>query len=562
MRDSLPRALVIQYLVAAATLLLVAAPLLPILLQSFSDRPLYDGVHILSLDNYRRLLTDPHFYAVTWNSLRLAFWTTVIALVLGVGMTLLIERTNIACRRLLRALMLSPLYISHLVIAFGWFVMYGPSGYVTQFFSNLLGYIPWNLYSIGGMSVVAGTAQASLVYLFCSSSAAMADSSLEDAARSTGATPMRVLCSISLPLMRPAIIYSALLNFIGSLEMLSVPLVFGRPVGYDFFTTYLYREGLHPASPDYGLVGAAAAMLLVLISLLLVLQGRLLARSSRFITVKGKASRPKLTDIGNWRVPACALLLCYLIVVLGVPVLGLALRSFTAFLTPLMAPWELLTLDNYRAIFGYEAYVRSIWNSVIISVVGGAIGVALIATVALVVHRSDFRFRRPLEFVALYPRAIPGVVAGLGIFWATLLLGFMAPLQGTIWILMIAFIIRSIPTAYGALAPALLQIGREFDQSARSAGADWWTACTRIIAPILKPALFSAYVLLFLAFMKEYSSAAFLYAPGSEVIGTVMLSFWTNGDAGPVAALSLIQMVITFAFVYVARRVLRSSDHD
>lgn len=554
----LSRSLLIQWAVSIGVVALVAAPLAPVLYQSLVDRPLYESGAIFTFDNYARLFGHARFYEVIWNSLLLATFSTIIALGLGVSFALLLERANLPMRQTLRNIALSPMYVSHLVIAFAWFLMYGPSGYVTAFVERLFGAAPWDLYTIGGMSIVAGISSAPLVYLFCTSSAQLADASMEDAGRSLGAGPFRVIWSISLPLMRPAIIYSALLTFIGSLELLSIPLVFGRPVGIEFFTTFLYSEGLGATRPDYGLVGAAAALLLAIISVLLVLQSVLLRKAGRFVTVRGKASRPKAAELGPFRWVAFGAIMLYFVVVLVIPLGGIALRSVTSFLTPEISPFELLTLDNFALIFEYPAYVRSIVNSLIVAIVGGALATAFVALVALVTHRSGFPLRKPLQYVALYPRAVPGIVAGIGLFWATLLLPFMHVLQGTIFILMIAFTMRTIPVAFGAISPALVQIGQELDQSARASGADWWTAVTRIILPLLKPAMFSSYVLLFLVFIKEYASAVFLYAPGSEIIGTTMLSFWANGDSGPVAALSVIQVALIAAFVVFARRALRS----
>lgn len=556
----LPRALLIQWGLALLTAAMVAAPLAPVLWQSLVDRPLYEEGGVLNLDNYAELFRASEFVDVIWNSMALAGGTTIVSVVLGVAFAVFLERTNLPFRKTLRSIVLWPMYVSHLVLAFAWFIMYGPSGYVTLAANTWLGGAFWNLYTISGMAVVAGTSLAPLVYLFCSSSAKLVDATLEDAGRMMGAGSLRVIWSISIPLMRPAIIYSALLVFIGSLEMLSVPLVFGRPVGMQFFTTFLYTKGLGGVEPDYGILGAAAAVMLVIITVLLVIQGLLLKKAGRFVTLKGKAQRRKLADLGGARWPLFVAFVIYNIAILGIPMIGILMRSVTTFLTPLMSPVDLFTADNFKLIFEYPAYRRSITNSLVISALGGAIATIFVALVTVVVHRSEFRFRKQLEYIALYPRAVPGIVAGIGLFWAMLLLPFMEVFYGTIWILVIAFTMRGIPTAFGAISPALMQIGKELDQSARSVGADWWTTTRTVVLPLLKPAVFSAYVLLFLSFLKEYSAAVFLFAPGSEIIGTTMLSFWGNGDSGPVAALSVIQLAITAVFVFAFRIFLRSNQ--
>lgn len=229
------RTVLIQYGVALLTVILVAAPLVPILYQSLLDRPLYDSGAIFTLDNFVRLFGNPTFYEAIRNSTLLSLLATVLATVIGVTTAVLVGRTNLPLKRFFGEAVLWPIYVSHLVLAFGWFMMYGPSGYVTMLVKNWFGVAePWNLYSMAGMAIVAGAAQAPLVHIFCSASVTRADASLEDAARSVGARPFTVLWRVTVPLMRPAIIYSAMLNFIGCLEMLSVPLILGTPVGMDF----------------------------------------------------------------------------------------------------------------------------------------------------------------------------------------------------------------------------------------------------------------------------------------------------------------------------------------
>lgn len=232
------------------------------------------------------------------------------------------------------------------------------------------------------------------------------------------------------------------------------------------------------------------------------------------------------------------------------------LRGFVTFLHPKAPLADVLTLANFRVLAEFPSYARSIWNSLFIAGVGGALATVFITAVAIVVHRSEFRFRRPLLYVALMPRAIPGLIAGIGFFYAVAMIPGLAPLRSTVWILMIAFTMAAIPLGYGAIAPMLLKIGPELDQAARVQGASWWRAVTRVVVPLLRPAIVACFALLFINFFKEYSTAVFLYAPGSEVIGTTLLQFWTQGHLGYVAALSTVQITIIAICIAAARSVL------
>ena len=547
----------IHWAVLAFTALLIAAPLVVIAIQSLQSAPLYEAGRTWTLDGYFRLFSHAEFQDAVVNSLQLAVVATVIATVVGVASAVAIVRFDVPGRTWLEGAMLGPIYISQLVLALGWYVLYGPAGYVSLFMQQWFGAVPWNLASIPGMGVLGGLAMAPAVMLFCTSSLSLMDASLEDAARSAGASPLRVVLSITLPLLRPAIIYSLLLTFVGGLEMLSIPLVFGWPAGLEFFTTFLLRETMGRAEPDYGVLGAAAIALLLLVATLVLIQQFLLKHRQRFVTVRGKSQRPKPIDVGRWRWVIFGAFAVYLTFTVVLPMLALVLRSFVQYLTPLMSPWQFLTLDHYRTMVEQDIFLRSILNSLVLATIGAAIATALMAVIVAVVQRSEFRYARHLEMLTMFPRAVPGMVVGIGFLWAVLWIPGLSWLHGTLAIMAIAFTMRDLPTAYATVAPSFLQIGKEIDQSARVSGASWWRTVVSIVVPIARPALIACYLIVFISFIKEYASAVFLYAPGNEIIGTTMLSVWAKGEVGPVAALSAIQLVLTLVLVAILAKLGR-----
>lgn len=536
---------------------MVMGPLAPIVAQAFLDKPLYLSNAAFTLNNLWRLFTEAGMGVIALNTIYFAVLTMGIAQFFGAMLAIIIGRTNLPGRKWMAELIIWPLFVSNLVIAFGWFTMYGPSGYITLALRSWTGLELWNLYTLTGMGLVAGLSQAPLTYLMCIGAVTKADAQLEAAARSVGASPMRALWSVTVPMMRPALIYSAVLNFVIGVEMLAIPLVFGGPVGLDTITTFLYDQGINAAvESDYGIVGAAALVLLLMVGFLVWLQGRLMRNTDRFVTVRGKATRPSIVALGSWRWPLFLVVFAYVFFTIITVFSGILMRASVTFLTPLVPFWELLTLDNFKLIFSQASYVRSIWNSVVISLLGGIIGTIVVVLIAFVARRSAFRFRRTLEYVALLPRSLPGIIAGLGFFYAVVWVPGLDIIRGTIWVLIAAFVIRYIPIGFGAIAPALAQIGEELDRAARISGAGWWTTMQRIVLPLLKPALFSTFALLFIHFFKEYVTAVFLYQSGSEIIGTTMLSLYTQGDNGPVSALAAVQILITAAFVFLSRRLL------
>jgi iron(III) transport system permease protein len=547
----------IQYGVFVAIVVLVLAPLVPTLWQSLIDRPLYASGPVLTWQNFVHLFTQAGFGKVVLNSLYFAALTTVFAVVLSVLLAVVLIRTRVPGGRVMGSMLLWPIYISPLVLAFGWIIVYGPAGFVSVWFRQVFGGVPWNLYSIPGMALTEAVALIPIGYLYCSGALRLSDPSLENAARTCGARPLRILLTIVLPMLRPPILYSALLIFSTSLETLSVPLLFGRPVGIDLFASFIYINGLAQSNPDYGLVAAASVFTLGVMAILVTVQALSLRNAQRFVAVRGKASRPRLFELGKLRWLGFAFAFVYLLLGPVIPLLALLLRAFTQILTPLVNPFTLLTLDNFKLVFSYHAYVQSIYNSIIIALIGAVATTLLISVVVLVARRSGFRFRRALEFTSLAPQVVPGIILGIGFFWAFALIGPLNWINGTLLALIIAFSVRSMPAAFGAIAPIVMQIGDELDQASRSLGADWWRTFSRILFKLIMPGMLAAFVLLFVQMIKEFTPAVFLANAHSQVIGTTMLQLWLNGNTGAVAALSCVQIAITAVFVFIAGKVLK-----
>lgn len=544
-----------QWLLAVLLTALVAVPLAPIIYQSVLSDRLYEPLKTFTLGNYALVLRNPEFWTTVTTTVIFVIATTALSVILGITFAILLTRTDVPARGLLHDLVILPFYVSPLVLAFAWAILYGPSGFAT-IGVRTLGLPTWQLYTVIGISVVSAVYYVPYSYLYATGSLALTDPQLEDAGRLAGAGPFRTLFSITLPLLRPAVAYGTLLTIVSAIELLSIPLVLGQPVGVQVLSTFLYATGTKSSPNDYGIVAAVSVMMLAVITLLVWLQVRVTGQERRFVTVGGKAIRGRVVALGRMRWLVAGLLWLYILVAVALPLIGIFAQSATSFLTPLVNPLELLTSDNFSVIFTQPVYVESIRNSLVISLVGGGIAVFFIAFAVLVTTRSDFPLRGALSYVALYPRAVPGIIIGIGFLWTLLLIPGLGEIRNTLVVLTLAFIVRFLPLGFGAVMPSVLRISTELDRAARVSGASWLRTMWTILVPLLRPALASAFVLLFVSFLKEYASALFLVARGSEVIGTTMIELWRQGNSGPVAALSAIQLAITFVAIVIGQRVL------
>lgn len=552
-----------MYGVLAVLAVLVLAPVVPTLWQSVIDRPLYEDGGVLTLEGYRSLFTDAGFGEVIWNTLLFAGLTTILTIVIAVPMAVVVVRTKLPGGRLIALAMQWPFFISSLILGFGWILMYGPAGFVSVQVQQAIGSVPWNLYSIPGMAVTEAVALAPIAYVFCANALRQSDASLESAAQVCGAGPVRILFQVIVPMLRPPVVYSSILVFSMSVETLSVPLLYGQPVGINVFSTFLYKNGLQSVDPDYTVLGAASVIILLVTISLVALQAKLLKDAARFVSVRGKATRPRKLELGWVKWVSVAFIVFYVVFGALIPIAGLVFRSFTLIFTPLRNPFDFLTMKNYETVFQFESYRQSIINSLIVAGVGSVLVSSLAVMAVMVARRSTFRYSRLVEYLALIPQSVPGIIIGIGFFWAFAFapFGVGTLLQGSLAALVIAFGLRALPSAFGSVAPSIMQIGAELDNAARVSGADWVMTFFRVLRVLITPAFAGALVLTFVIMLKEYSPAVFLSSADSNILGTTMLELWAQGRTGSVAALASIQIVITAVFVALAGLLMKGKHH-
>ncbi|MFD7898265.1 ABC transporter permease [Streptomyces sp. NPDC059743] len=544
-----------HYLLWGAALLVIVGPVVPVAVASLWSTPLYDSGGHPTWFNYQALLTDRTWWTAVGNSALFAALNTAGSVFFGVLCAVLLTRTNLPGRRVLSTLLLVPLALPGLVLILGWAQMWTPAGFASSWLeTHTFLSMPVNLYSIPGMALVGISVASPVVFLLCRGTLLSIDPALEDAARTSGAGPLRGLLSVTVPLLRPAVINAALLVFALSMEVLGLPLILGFSSRISLISTYLYDHWVN--SSQQGLVSAGAVFLLAAVSGLLVLRNRLVGDTARFTTITGKPTAVRVIRLGRSRWPLTALIGLILTVSVVVPLAGVVLAAFTSILSPFISPWSVLTLDNFSAVFGNPLYTSSLTNSLLIAGVGGALTTVVIAVLSVVAHRSAFRFRGSLQQGMLWPRMMPALITGMAFFWSFAVLDPSGALRASLWGIGIAFAVRSLALGYSAFYPALAGIGADLDNAARTSGATWWTAMRTIVLRLVAPAMAASFVLLFVAMLNDAEPAVFLVTDRTPVLGLTMLQLAATSTGGTVAALGVIQMIITLVVLGAGRALL------
>jgi iron(III) transport system permease protein len=548
MRIGLPRASVI-----GLTALAVFLPLGLIFYQSLLNAPFF-APHKLGLGAFSFIFADSDFWDALQNSLVIAAAMALIAVPLGAILAFLMIRTDLPGRGWIEPLLLIPVFVSPMVLGFGYVVSAGPVGFYSVWAKELFGGVPWNVYSLTGIAVIAGLTHVPHVYLYSSSALKSLGSDVEEAARMTGSTPFQVARDVSLPMVTPSLLFSGVLVFFLGFEIFGLPLVLGDPEGHLVLATYLYKLTNKLGTPSYHLMAAVAVCIVAMTFPLVMLQRYLLKNAGKFVTVKGKAGRQRPLPLGGWRWVAAAILVFWLFVTVVVPLSGIALRALVTNWGEGVRLADVLTLDNFREVLQQPTLVRGIVNTVLIGIVGGGLAVVCYTAVGLTTHRKNDVWARIVDYLVLVPRAVPGLLAGLAFLWVFLFFPPLAPLRSTIFSLWIAYTVVWLAYGMRLVSSSLLQVGPELEEAARSAGASQGRVTRDVTLPLIRYGLLASWLLVFMIFEREYSTGVYLLGPGTEVIGSLLVSLWGTGAAESVAALSFINVVLVAIGLTVALR--------
>ncbi|TKV70536.1 iron ABC transporter permease [Rhizobium sp. AU243] len=540
----------------------VLAPVGLIIYQSFLTAAFFSPRARFGLDAYQYVFTDKNFYKALGTTAIFSFGMVAIAVPLGGLLAFLITRTDIKGKRVLEILVLVPMFISSIVLAFGYTVSVGPTGFVSLFIRNIIGVVPWNIYSLPGMILIAGLSHVPHVYLYVSSAMRNLPSDLEEAARTTGASIWQVSRDVTLPMVLPALIFAASLNILLGFETFGIPLVLGDPNGIMVLTTYIYKLTTLFGTPTYQLM-AVVAVVLILITLPLVwMQRKLLRNAKKYAAMGGKGARVSTLKLGSsGQVLALSIIGFWLFVSVVLPIGGIAVRAFVDAWGEGVNLLDQLTVANFKGMLDVPSLSRGIVNTIILSVVGGAVAVAIYLAVGLAGHRNWGFSNTILDYIVLLPRALPGLVIGLAFFWVFLFVPLLTPLRPTLVSLFVAYVVVGLSYGLRLLQGTLIQVAPELEESARTTGATIGRTWKDVVIPIVRPGLAGAWALIMIIFLREYATGVYLMGAGTEVIGSLMVSLLQTGAMNTIAALSLISIVLTGAGLALALR-LGAKIHD
>jgi iron(III) transport system permease protein len=464
-------------------------PLALIVINGFNVAPIGEPYQF-SLDNWRVAFSGPDILPALGNTFLVFGLHMAISFPIAVLIAWVLARTRMPFSQEIEFLFWISFMVPDLSTTLGWIMLLDPRQGLLNIALMKLPFVdapPFNIYSVPGIvfAHLMGNSVSMKVMLLTPAFRNM-DAALEEAAAVSGASKIRTMARVTLPVLVPAMSLVLLLNCIRIFQTFEIEQVLGTRVGFFVYSTLIFSLISEHSPPLYGQATALASVVLVFIAVIVPLQRWALSRR-HYTTVTGNF-RPGLVDLGGWQPVVFVAVLGFAVLLLLVPVLTLIGGSFMTRLGFFNASPP-FTLDHWAVVLGDEEFLIAVRTTFMLSITTAVLSPVLFSLVAYILVRTHWPRRTELEAILWTSSAIPGILAGLGLLWMFLGTPFLVPLFGTIYALLLVMVLQGKLLSTQMSKAAIVQIGAELEEQARVSGASWIRTFFRIWLPLIMPTL-------------------------------------------------------------------------
>ena len=506
----------------------------------------------LTLDIFKRIFEMHTFRTAITNTLKVGFAVGIFSTVLGLLFAYVEVYVKVRSRfmgGLFQVVSMLPVVSPPFVLSLSMIMLFGKAGIITRY---LLKIYDNSVYGFWGITIVQTLTFFPVCYMMLKGLLKNIDPSLEEAARDMGASRCRVFTDVTLPLILPGLGNAFLVTFIESIADFANPMIIGG--SYDTLATTIYLQ----ITGAYDKQGAAAmAVVLLSITMLMYLVQKYVLEKKTAATLTGKASRARmLIEDRSVTVPLTVLcsavalfvILMYLCVPFG------ALFNTWGYDFTLTTKWFVRVFEKYKGLKAFK-------DSFLLSLAAAPITALLSMIISYLVVKRDFKGKGFIEFVSMLAMAVPGTVLGVGYIrgfvngvFGT---GFLSGIYGSAAILIIVFIVRSLPTGTRSGISALRQIDKSIEESAYDMGADSFQVFMTVTLPLIKDSFLSGLVTAFVRSITAISAIILLVTPEFLLITVQINEFAEKGSYGIACAFATILIVITYGSVLLMNLVIK-----
>lgn len=506
----------------------------------------------LTLSIFERIFQMPSFRKAITNTLKVGFTVGILSTMIGLLFAYVEVYVKIRTKftaRLFQVVSMLPVVSPPFVLSLSMIMLFGKAGIITRY---LLQIYDNSVYGFGGISVVQTLTFFPVCYMMLKGLLKNIDPSLEEAARDMGASRFKVFTSVTLPLILPGLGNAFLVTFIESIADFANPMIIGG--SYDTLATTIYLQ----ITGAYDKQGAAAmAVVLLSITMLMYLVQKYVLEKKTAATLTGKASRARmLIEDKSVTLPLtvlCSLVALFVVLMYICVPLGACFNTWGYDFT-LTPKWFIRVFEKYKGLQAFR-------DSFLLSLASAPITALLSMIISYLVVKRNFRSKGFIEFVSMLAMAVPGTVLGVGYIrgfvngvFGT---GFLSGIYGSAAILIIVFIVRSLPTGTRSGISALRQIDKSIEESAYDMGADSFQVFMTVTLPLIKDSFLSGLVTAFVRSITAISAIILLVTPQFLLITVQINEFAEKGSYGIACAFATILIVITYGSVLLMNLVIK-----
>ena len=539
-------------------------PVFLILIQSFNTAPeILIGTPRWGLDNWRVAFSEPRLFRALGNTIMIWMLVMLVSFPTATLIAWTLARTKIPFSHGLEFMFWISYMMPNISTTIAWIILLDPDlGFVNIGLRKLLPYIregPFNIFSIPGIlwANLMANGIAVKVMLLTPAFRNM-DASMEEAARVGGASNLRTMLQVTLPLMASPIVLVFALQLLRVFQSFEIEQLLGVPFGFFVYSTMIF-DMVRQEPPLYGQATALASITLLVVALIIPMQRWILQRR-HYTTITG-SFRPGLIDLGKWKWPVFGGIGTLIVLLTLLPAIMLVLSSFMT-RTGYFNIDPVFTLEHWKLVLTDNVFVDALKTTLILATTSALLSPLLFSILAYIMVHTRWPGRDALDFTIWGSAAIPGILSGLGLLW--LFLGDFPPgsgfrplafLYGSVYALVLVVIIQGKTTGTNIFKGMFVQVGKDMEEQARICGAGWLRSYFRIWIPLLMPTWILIGTLNFVTAANTTSSIILIADRSTRTLSILALEF-ASPDMGmreEASIISIFLIVLTVGIASLAR---------
>lgn len=510
-----------------------------------------------SLESFKRVYTYDLNWTALINTLVISGLTTLFGVILAFPLAFLVGRTDMYGKKFFRTLFVTTYMVPPYVGAMAWLRLLNPNaGVLNKFLMQIfnLPKAPFNIYTVGGIVWVLTCFYYPYAFITISRAMEKMDPSLEEASKISGASPLKTLMTITIPMMTPSIIAAGLLVFVASASAFGIPSIIGAP-GQIYTVTTRIIDFVHIGS-DEGLNDAMvlAVFLMVIANIVLYITTFVIGKK-QYITMSGKSTRPNIVELGKWRMPITIIISIFSFFVVILPFVTVALTSFTV---NMGKPISLsnMSMSAWNKVFSRASILSSTKNSIIAGLAAAFFGIMISCIMAYLLQRTNVKGKRIPDFLITLGSGTPSVTIALALI-ISMSGKFKINIYNTLTIMIIAYMIKYMLMGMRTVVSAMSQVHPSLEEAAQISGANWLRMLKDVTLPLIGASIVAGFFLIFMPSFYELTMSTLLYSSNTKTIGYELYIYQTYHSQQVASALATAILLFVIIVNYLLNKLTK-----